>query len=60
VAKELAKCKLDSVNAQEVRWDKGGTEPAKDNTLLNGIGAYYVLDYTACSLHPLHSVPKYK
>jgi mRNA deadenylase 3'-5' endonuclease subunit Ccr4 len=26
VAKELGKYKLDLVSAQEVRWDKGGTE----------------------------------
>jgi hypothetical protein len=28
VAKELAKCKLDLIGVQEVRWEKGGTEPA--------------------------------
>jgi len=25
VARELARCKLDSLDVQEVRWDKGGT-----------------------------------
>jgi hypothetical protein len=28
VAKEISKCKLDLVGVQEVRWDRGGTEPA--------------------------------
>jgi hypothetical protein len=28
VAEEISKYKLDLVGAQEVRWDKGGTEPA--------------------------------
>jgi exonuclease III len=30
VSGELAKYKLDLVGVQEVRWDKGGTEPAGD------------------------------
>jgi hypothetical protein len=30
VARELGKCKLDLVGAQEVRWEKGGTERAED------------------------------
>jgi hypothetical protein len=29
-ARELARCKLDLVGAQEVRWDKGGTVKAGD------------------------------
>jgi exonuclease III len=32
VSGELAKYKLDLVGVQEVRWDKGGTEPAGDYT----------------------------
>jgi hypothetical protein len=28
VAKELSKYRLQSVGVQEVRWDRGGTEPA--------------------------------
>jgi exonuclease III len=28
VAKEISKYKLDLVGVQEVRWDRGGTEPA--------------------------------
>jgi hypothetical protein len=28
VAKELSKCKLNLVGVQEVRWERGGTEPA--------------------------------
>jgi hypothetical protein len=28
VAREIAKCRLDLVGVQEVRWDKGDTEPA--------------------------------
>jgi exonuclease III len=32
VARELRKYKLDLVGVQEVRWDKGGTERAKDYT----------------------------
>jgi hypothetical protein len=31
VASELAKYKLYLVAAQEVRWDKGGSQPADDN-----------------------------
>jgi len=30
VARELARCKLDSVGVQEVRWDKRGTVRAVD------------------------------
>jgi hypothetical protein len=36
VARELGKYKLDFVGVQEVRWDKGGTERAKDYTFLYG------------------------
>jgi exonuclease III len=32
----LAKYKLDLVGVQEVRWDKGGTEPAGDHTFFYG------------------------
>jgi hypothetical protein len=35
---ELAKYKLDLVGVQEVRWDKGGTEPAGDYTFFYGNG----------------------
>jgi hypothetical protein len=38
VSGELAKCKLDLVGVQEVRWDKGGTEPAGDYTFFYGNG----------------------
>jgi hypothetical protein len=34
VSGELAKYKLDLVGVQEVRWDKGGTEPAGNYTFL--------------------------
>jgi exonuclease III len=34
VSRELAKYKLDLVEVQEVRWNKGGTEPADDCTFL--------------------------
>jgi hypothetical protein len=36
VARELGKYKLDLVGVKEVRWDKGGTEPAKDYTFFYG------------------------
>jgi exonuclease III len=36
VSGELAKYKLDLVGVQEVRWDKGGTEPAGDCTFFYG------------------------
>jgi hypothetical protein len=36
VAREWGKYKLDLVGVQEVRWDKGGTEWAKDYTFFNG------------------------
>jgi hypothetical protein len=32
VAKELSKYKLDLVRVQEIRWDRGGTEPAGEYT----------------------------
>jgi hypothetical protein len=38
VARELGKYKLDLVGVQEVRWDKGGTEPAEDYTFFYGAG----------------------
>jgi hypothetical protein len=38
VSGELAKCKLDLVEGQEVRWDKCGTEPAGDYTFFYGNG----------------------
>jgi hypothetical protein len=34
VARKLGKCKLNLVGVQEVRWEKGGTERAKDYTFL--------------------------
>jgi hypothetical protein len=36
VLRELAKCKLDLVGVQELRWEKGGTEPADDYTFSYG------------------------
>jgi hypothetical protein len=38
VSGELAKYKLDLVGVQEVKWDKGGTEPAGDYTFFYGNG----------------------
>jgi hypothetical protein len=37
-ARELGKCKLDLVGAQEVRWEKGGTARAEDCSFLYGEG----------------------
>jgi hypothetical protein len=36
LAEEVSKYKLDLVGVQEVRWDKGGTEPAGQYTLFYG------------------------
>jgi hypothetical protein len=36
-SRELAKHKLDLVGVQEVRWDKGSTEPTDKYTFLYGI-----------------------
>jgi exonuclease III len=36
VATEVSKCKSDSVGVQEVRWDRGGTEPAGEYTFFYG------------------------
>jgi hypothetical protein len=36
VAKELSECKLDLVGVQEVRWDRGGTDPAGEYTFFYG------------------------
>jgi exonuclease III len=38
VAKEISKYKLDLMGVQEVRWDKGGTEPAGEYTFSSGKG----------------------
>jgi hypothetical protein len=38
VSGELAKYKLDLVGVQEVRWDKGGTEPVGDYIFFYGSG----------------------
>jgi hypothetical protein len=38
VSRELAKYKLDLVRVQEVKWDKGGTEPADIYTFFYGNG----------------------
>ena len=37
-ARELARCKLDLVGVQEVRWDKGRTVGAGDYNLFSGKG----------------------
>jgi hypothetical protein len=38
VSRELARCKLDLVRVQEVRWEGGGTEPAGEYTFFYGKG----------------------
>jgi hypothetical protein len=38
VAKEISKCKIDLVGAQEIRWDRGGTEPVGEYTFFYGKG----------------------
>jgi exonuclease III len=38
VAEEVSKYKLDLVGVQEVRWDRGGTKPAGQNTFFYGKG----------------------
>jgi hypothetical protein len=38
VAKEISKYKLDLVGVQEVRWDRGGTEPAEEYTFFYAKG----------------------
>jgi hypothetical protein len=38
VSSELARYKLDLVGVQEVRWNKGSTEPAGEYTFLYGKG----------------------
>jgi hypothetical protein len=38
VARELGKYKLDLLRAQEVRWDRGGTERAEDYAFFYGAG----------------------
>ena len=37
-ARELARCKLDLVGVQEVRWDNGGTVRAGDYNIFYGKG----------------------
>jgi hypothetical protein len=36
VSRESAKCKLDLVGVQEVRWDKGGPKPTDNYTFFYG------------------------
>jgi exonuclease III len=38
VAEEISKYKLDLVGAQEVKWSRGGTEPAGNYTFFYGTG----------------------
>jgi hypothetical protein len=38
VSRELARCKLDLVGVQEVRWDGSGAEPAREYTFFYGKG----------------------
>jgi hypothetical protein len=38
VSRELARCKLDLVGVQEVRWEGGGTKPAREYTFSFGKG----------------------
>jgi hypothetical protein len=38
VAEEIAKFKSDLVGVEEVRWDRGGTEPEGEYTFLSGKG----------------------
>jgi hypothetical protein len=38
VAKEISEYKLDLVGVQEVRWDRGSTEPAGEYTFFYGNG----------------------
>jgi hypothetical protein len=38
VAEEISKYKIDLVGVQEVRWDRGGTEPAGEYTFFYGMG----------------------
>jgi hypothetical protein len=43
VSRELTKYKSDLVGVQEVRWNKGGTEPANDYTFFCG---NHILEFT--------------
>jgi hypothetical protein len=38
VAEEISKYKLDLLGVQEVRWNRGGTEPADEYTFFYGTG----------------------
>jgi exonuclease III len=38
VVEQISKYKLDLVGVQEVRWDRGGTEPAGEYTFFYGKG----------------------
>jgi exonuclease III len=38
IAKEISKYKLDLVGVQEVRWDRGGTDPAGEYPFIYGKG----------------------
>jgi hypothetical protein len=38
VAEEISKCKLELVGVQEVKWNRGGTQPAGEFTFFYGKG----------------------
>jgi exonuclease III len=51
MAEELSEYKLDLVGLQEIRWDRGGMEPAGEYTFFYGTGNGYHELGTGSSLH---------
>jgi hypothetical protein len=51
IAKEVSKYKLYLVRAQEVRWDRGGTEPASEYKFFYGKGNE---NHELCSFFLVH------
>jgi hypothetical protein len=48
LAKELSKYRLDLMGVQEVRWDRGGTEPGGEYIFFNGNEELII-----CTLHQI-------
>jgi hypothetical protein len=59
VLKEISKYKLDLVGVQEIRWDRGGTEPAGECTCFYATGnENHELGRATVSIHLFRHITK--